>query len=84
MGGPNREIRGFDCDTDLSNPFNAVGHNAVFEGPDGRLWLSCHGVSKYHTAPFLVMDPLNFDEEGNIEKVAPSYVPQIVKINTKS
>jgi len=78
------EIRGFDCDTDLSNPFNAVGHNAVFEGPDGRLWLSCHGVSKYHTAPFLVMDPLNFDEEGNIEKVAPSYVPQIVKINTKS
>ncbi len=75
--------RGFDCDTNPLNPFNAVGHNAIFEGPDGRLWLSCHGISKYHTAPFLVIDPLHFGKDGNIEKVEPSYVPQIIKRNTK-
>lgn len=77
------EERGFLCDQDPLSPFTAVGHNAVFEGPDGRLWLSCHGVSKYHKGPLLVMDPLNFDEDGNIEKVVPTYVPQVIKINTK-
>lgn len=29
---------------DPNCPFRAVGHNEVFTGPDGRLWLSCHGI----------------------------------------
>jgi len=73
------EERGFRCDQDPLSPFTAVGHNAVFEGPDGRLWLSCHGVSKYHKGPLMVMDPLNFDGNGNIQQVAPSYLPQVIK-----
>ena len=27
---------------DTPDPFAEVGHNAVFEGPDGRDWICCH------------------------------------------
>lgn len=74
------EKRGFACEKDPHNPFNAVGHNAVFKGPDGRLWLSCHGVSKYNKYPHLMVDPLDFDKDGDIKKIIPSYTPQVIKI----
>jgi beta-xylosidase len=28
--------------TDTPDPYQETGHNALFEGPDGRLWSSCH------------------------------------------
>lgn len=27
---------------DTEDPYQETGHNAVFEGPDGQLWNSCH------------------------------------------
>lgn len=74
------EKRGFNCEKDALSPFDAVGHNAVFKGPDGRLWISCHGVSKYYKYPHLVLDPLNFDKNGAIKRTEPSYVPQVIKL----
>ncbi|TKG94254.1 hypothetical protein EYV94_13300 [Puteibacter caeruleilacunae] len=71
--------RGFDANQDPNNPFYAVGHNEVFIGPDGRFWLSCHGQSNRHKAPYLVIDPLDFDKKGNIIKTSPSYTVQTIK-----
>ena len=45
---------------DPDNPWAAVGHNEVFEGPDGRLWISCHGILKNEGVPYLVIDPIDF------------------------
>ena len=28
--------------TDTQDPYQETGHNALFEGPDGTLWTSCH------------------------------------------
>jgi len=28
--------------TDTPDPYQETGHNALFEGPDGQLWSSCH------------------------------------------
>ena len=64
---------------DPDNPFNAVGHNEIFTGPDGRLWLSCHGVTEGQP-PFLVIDPIGFDEEGNVRSDGPTYTEQVVKL----
>ncbi len=67
-----------------SNPFSQVGHNSLFKGPDGRLWLSCHGIlkSKGKTAavPLLVIDPIDFDAQGNPLKKSPTYTKQTVLI----
>lgn len=71
--------RGFTFKQNPLNPFTAVGHNAIFNGPDGRLWLSCHGISKYYKAPFLVIDPLDFEADGSIKKKTPTFTPQLVK-----
>lgn len=64
---------------DADNPFNAVGHNEIFTGPDGRLWLSCHGITEGQP-PFLVIDPIGFDEEGNVRSDGPTYTEQVVKL----
>lgn len=74
--------RGFEGVADSLNPFIAVGHNAVFTGPDGKLWLSCHGINSYFNAPYLVIDPIDFDAEGHIRKTEPTFLPQAV--NTTS
>lgn len=74
------EKNGFEWSGDENNPFNQVGHNEVFTGPDGRLWLSCHGITNANPdRPMLVIDPIDFDESGNIIKKNPSYTPQTVK-----
>jgi hypothetical protein len=31
--------------------------------------------------PFLVIDPIEFDKQGNILKSNPTYTPQTIKIN---
>jgi xylan 1,4-beta-xylosidase len=52
----------------------------VFLGPDNRFWLSCHGIREpkgdKQEQPFLVIDPIDFDEKGNIIPSKPSYLPQ--------
>jgi xylan 1,4-beta-xylosidase len=56
------------------NPFNQVGHNQVFAGPDGKPWLSCHGILKSKPdQPMLVIDPIPFLKDGTIPRFEPGY-----------
>ncbi len=71
------EKNGFVWEGDSQNPFNQVGHNEIFKGPDGRYWLSCHGIIPGNQ-PSLVIDPIWFDEEGNIQCDGPTYTLQKV------
>ena len=73
------EERGFTFTGDPESPFNQVGHNEIFIGPDGRFWLSCHGIQP-DKPPMLVIDPIWFDETGNIQSDGPTYTKQIIKI----
>lgn len=73
------ERNGFEWQGNPENPFNQVGHNEVFTGPDGKLWLSCHGIDSTGV-PFLVIDPILFDEQGNIKKTEPTYTLQSIEI----
>ena len=77
------EKNGFKYTGDANNPFNQVGHNAIFKGPDGRFWLSCHGIipSKNDEKPFLVIDPIWFDELGRVRSNGPTYTEQKVILN---
>lgn len=73
------ERNGFEWSGDENSPFNQVGHNEIFTGPDGRIWLSCHGImSSDPESPMLVIDPLDFDEDGKVIKKVPTYTPQTV------
>jgi xylan 1,4-beta-xylosidase len=64
------------------SPFNQVGHNEIFTGPDGRLWLSCHGILKSKPDhPMLVIDPLEFDASGKLVKKSPSHTPQSIPLH---
>lgn len=60
-------------------PFNQVGHNEIFRGPDGRLWLSCHGIQA-DGVPKLVIDPIWFDADGQVHSSGPSFSPQTIKL----
>ncbi|MEZ5277932.1 MAG: family 43 glycosylhydrolase [Opitutaceae bacterium] len=63
------------------SPFNQVGHNEIFTGPDGNLWLSCHGILKTRPEqPMLVIDPLEFDGDGQLVRKAPTHTPQVVAL----
>lgn len=46
-----------------------LGHNTVFTGPDGRLWMSCHGQLRSGRTPMLVIQPLQFDRHGKMLKM---------------
>lgn len=72
------EERGFQWEGDENTPFNQVGHNEIFKGPDGRRWLSCHGIGE-DGIPLLVIDPIWFDDEGNIHSDGPTYTPQTIR-----
>lgn len=37
--------------TDTEDPYQETGHNALFEGPDGQLWSSCH-FFMYENRPY--------------------------------
>lgn len=65
------------------SPYSTVGHNQVFTGPDGSLWISCHGYRKGDENASMIMDPLWF-EKGKIKTNAPTYKPQVVMINEKN
>ena len=57
-----------------NSDFSHVGHNAIFTGPDGRLWLSCHGIlrSDPQGVPMLMLEPLDFDDDGHVLAPTPS------------
>ena len=74
------DTNGFEWSGDPNSPFNAVGHNEIFIGPDGRYWLSCHGITE-DAAPFLVIDPIWFDEKGQVQSNGPTYTQQVVKLD---
>ncbi len=63
---------------DENSPWAAVGHNEVFEGPDGRLWISCHGILKEDHVPYLVIDPINF-VDGIMKIMGPTFTKQIIR-----
>lgn len=60
-------------------PFKAVGHNEIWKGPDGRFWISCHGILKGDgEQPALVIDPIDI-VDGIIYAKGPTYTEQIIK-----
>ena len=61
------------------SPFLGAGHNAVFTGPDGQLWLSCHGQVK-GSKELLCIDPIRFDADGEILFSGPSWQPREITI----
>ncbi|PWJ37893.1 glycoside hydrolase family 43 protein [Sediminitomix flava] len=71
---------GFEWSGDPNSPFNQVGHNEIFKGPDGRYWLSCHGIQP-GGSPYLVYDPIWFDEDGNMQSNGPTYTKQSIVLN---
>ncbi|KMT66836.1 glycoside hydrolase family 43 protein [Catenovulum maritimum] len=84
-GAMNKQVteeRGFKYTGDVNSPFNHVGHNAIFRGPDGRLWLSCHGIA-HGKSPFLVMDPIWIDEDGALKSDGPTYTKQTIKLTAE-
>ena len=75
---------------DTNDPFVEVGHNAVFEGPDGKDWICCHyflegkqpipdsPIPEYRdTAPQLGIEPLHFSD-GKFSVTGPTWTEQIV------
>ena len=59
---------------DPAAPFSHAGYTNIFTGPDGRLWLSCHGILRDDPTqiPMLMLEPLDFDAAGNIVISKPS------------
>ena len=52
---------------DTPDPYQETGHNAIFEGPDGQLWSSCHyffdqrtPLADWQKVPQLGIEPLRF------------------------
>lgn len=75
---------------DTPDPYVEVGHNGVFEGPDGKEWLCCHyfleGKQRIHdrlhpeyydTTPQLGIEPLHF-AAGKFSINGPTWVEQNV------
>jgi len=76
---------------DTPDPFVEIGHNAVFEGPDGGDWFCCHyflegkqpipgsPIPEYRdTAPQLGLEPLHFSN-GKFSISGPTWTEQVVK-----
>ena len=75
---------------DTPDPYVEVGHNGIFEGPDGKPWLCCHyfleGKQRipnspqpeyFDTAPQLGFEPLCF-ADGKYSVHGPTWTEQIV------
>lgn len=67
-----------DFTGDPNSPWAAVGHNEIFTGPDGRLWISCHGILKKDHTPYLVIDPIDF-VDGEIIANGPTHTKQTIR-----
>jgi len=76
---------------DTEDPYCETGHNALFEGPDGKLWSSCH-YSMYEKRPYPYcpdLQPWEKTPQMGIEPVyykdgmfyikSPTWTEQIIK-----
>jgi xylan 1,4-beta-xylosidase len=70
--------------SDTPDPYCETGHNALFEGPDGRLWTSCHYMlcdqgSEFRAhLPQLGIEPLEF-RDGRFYINGPTWTPQLIR-----
>jgi beta-xylosidase len=72
---------------DTPDPYCETGHNAIFEGPDGKLWSSCHyifykGQTNYNDElkapkPQLGIEPVYF-KNGVFKIAGPSWTKQTI------
>ncbi len=75
---------------DSEDPYCETGHNALFEGPDGKLWSSCHYLMYEHRpypysqtfedwerTPQMGIEPVYFDN-GLFYIKGPTWTEQIV------
>ena len=75
---PTCEKNGLTFTVDPDSPYRAVGHNEIWKGPDGRYWISCHGIlNEEKPVPYLVIDPIWF-EEGIVKTKGPTSTKQVV------
>lgn len=68
---------------DTEDPYCETGHNALFLGPDGKLWNSCHYMlNNGESLPQMGIEPVTF-KNGRFYIKGPTWTEQIVKLNTK-
>jgi len=76
---------------DTEDPYCETGHNSLFEGPDGKLWSSCHymGYEKrpypycaelqdWEKTPQLGIEPVSF-KDGMFYIKSPTWTEQIIE-----
>jgi len=80
--------------TDTADPYQETGHNALFEGPDGKLWSSCHffmdaqrpypyaqTLQDWEKEPQLGISPVRF-ANGRCYIDGPTWTEQVVEYET--
>ena len=73
------EKYGLEFTGDPESAYRAVGHNEIWNGPDGGLWISCHGIlNEESPTPYLVIDPI-WLEDGKIKTNGPTSTKQTIK-----
>ena len=78
---------------DTEDPYCETGHNALFEGPDGKLWSSCHylmyekrsypycpNLQPWEKTPQLGIEPVNY-KDGMFYINGPTWTEQYVEYN---
>jgi xylan 1,4-beta-xylosidase len=76
---------------DSEDPYCETGHNALFEGPDGRLWSSCHylmyekrqypycaGLLEWEKTPQLGIEPVSY-KDGMFHIDGPTWTEHCVE-----
>lgn len=77
---------------DTQDPYSETGHNALFEGPDGQLWNSCHYMMyekrpypysqtllPWEPMPQMGIEPVYF-KDGIFQIQGPTWTEQCVQI----
>jgi xylan 1,4-beta-xylosidase len=78
--------------TDTQDPYQETGHNALFEGPDGNLWTSCHyfmdekrpypysqSFESWEKFPQMGIEPVQY-ANGRFYINPPTWTEQIIKL----
>ena len=55
-----------------ASPITACGHNSVFEGPNGELWMAYHVTTQEDDVEHLAIDEVAFTEDGKVKTDAPT------------
>jgi beta-xylosidase len=76
---------------DSEDPYSETGHNALFEGPDGKLWTSCHYMmyefrpypysqtfESWELTPQMGYEPVEY-RDGMFYINGPTWTKQIIK-----